>query len=199
MSDKKNFESKRNLRYTASSGEQSPHGRVLYRVTSQDGQSMSFHESTGQNATPNGPGNSRHVLINQGQSYEYLGDGFIHRKNIDSCMPAKHIKCKRGDVYIDADNGDIVLRGNNIRLHATGGDKDGDLTLAANKLIDIGDGTGSVRIQAEDITMKASKDLSIVATEQIQMQYGFFVASAFADENFGAISAHFKPLELKTL
>ena len=46
MSDKKNFESKRKLRHTISSGEQSPHGRVLYRVTTQDGQSMSFHEST---------------------------------------------------------------------------------------------------------------------------------------------------------
>lgn len=196
--DKKNFESKRNLRYVISSGEKSPHGRVLYRVCTADGQSMTFHETTGQNATPKGPGNSRHVLINQGESYEYLGDGLIFRDSpIKTCMPAKHIKCKRGDIYIEADNGDIVLRGNNIRLNARGAKGDGDVTITGKKLVDVD--APSVRIQGEDITMKASKDMSIVATEQIQMQYGFFCASSFADENFGAISQHFKPLNLRSL
>ena len=47
--------------------------------------------------------------------------------------PAKVIRAKNGDIHIDAMNGDIVLKGANIRLQAT--DSMGEVTVNAGKQV----------------------------------------------------------------
>ena len=57
-------------------------------------------------------GTGKHVLYTPGLSMEVLGEGLKVRDAGDvSCLPAKIIKCKRGDIIIECENGDITLRG----------------------------------------------------------------------------------------
>ena len=60
--DGKNVESRDFLRYSIRSGQQTPNGVTNFSVETQEGQSFSFHQSTGQGASPTGPGSGRAIL-----------------------------------------------------------------------------------------------------------------------------------------
>ena len=108
--DGKNVEERDFLRYSFSSGQPSIHGMTNFRVKSQEGQSFTFHQSTGVGTEPKGPGGGRAVLSTPGLYEEDLGNGLLFRESpITYCLPAKQINCKRGDIVLNADNGDIVL------------------------------------------------------------------------------------------
>ena len=108
--DGKNVEERDFLRYSFSSGQPSIHGMTNFRVKSQEGQSFTFHQSTGVGAEPKGPGGGRAVLSTPGLYEEDLGNGLLFRESpITYCLPAKQINCKRGDIVLNADNGDIIL------------------------------------------------------------------------------------------
>ena len=197
--DKKNIEYIRRLRYTLQSGQSSIHGDTNFQVLTQEGQSLSFHQSTGQGASEGGgPGTGKHVLTTPGMSMEVLGSGLKVRDPGDTTMlPTKIIKAKRGDMIFECENGDITLRARNIFIDANGGGQDGQFTVKAERIADIG--APDIRVQGEKITVKASKDMTVIAKGQFELKYGFMVAAAFADKNFGALTANLKKTQLSTM
>ena len=121
--DKKNIYRKNFPRFSLQSGQKSIHGDTNFQVQTQEAQSLSFHASTGEGASEGGgPGTGKAVLYTPGQSCEVLGEGLKVRTAGDVVqLPAKIIKCKRGDTIIECENGDITLRGRNINIEAVGG------------------------------------------------------------------------------
>ena len=195
--DKQNLECDKHLRYVVQSGQSSIHGDTLYELQTQEAQSFAFHSGTGQGGSGGGPGTGKAVLYTPGMSMEVLGDGLKVRDVGDiSQLPAKIIKCKKGDLILDCENGNILLRAKNIFVDADGGGQDGQFTVKAERIVDIG--APDIRIQGEKITAKASKDMTVIAKGQFELRYGFMVAAAFADESFGALTANLKKTQLST-
>ena len=195
--DNQNIERDVHLRYSTASGQSSIHGDTLYALQTQEAQQFSFHSGTGQGGSGGGPGTGKAVLYTPGMSMEVLGDGLKVRDVGDiSQLPAKIIKCKKGDLILDCENGNILLRAKNIFVDADGGGQDGQFTVKAERIVDIG--APDIRIQGEKITAKASKDMTVIAKGQFELRYGFMVAAAFADESFGALTANLKKTQLST-
>ena len=196
--DNQNTERDVHLRYSTASGQSSIHGDTLYALQTQEAQQFSFHSGTGQGGSGGGPGTGKAVLYTPGLSMEVLGDGLKVREAGDiSQLPAKIIKCKKGDLVLDCENGNILLRAKNIFVDADGGGQDGQFTVKAERIVDIG--APDIRIQGEKITAKATKDMTVIAKGQFELRYGFMVAAAFADENFGALTANLKKTQLSSL
>ena len=195
--DNQNIERDIHLRYSTASGQSSIHGDTLYALQTQEAQQFSFHSGTGQGGSGGGPGTGKAVLYTPGMSMEVLGDGLKVRDVGDiSQLPAKIIKCKKGDLILDCENGNILLRAKNIFVDADGGGQDGQFTVKAERIVDIG--APDIRVQGEKITAKASKDMTVIAKGQFELRYGFMVAAAFADESFGALTANLKKTQLST-
>ena len=197
--DKKNLERQAKLRYAIQSGQSSIHGDTNFQVLTQEGQSLSFHQSTGQGASEGGgPGTGKHVLYTPGMSMEVLGEGLKVRDPGDiSQLPAKIIKAKKGDMVFECENGNILLRAKNVFIDANGGGQDGQFTVKAERIADIG--APDIRVQGEKVTVKSSKDMTVIAKGQFELKYGFMVAAAFADERFGALTANLKKTQLSTM
>ena len=196
--DKKNLERTVKLRYAVQSGQSSIHGDTLYQVQTAEAQSFGFYANTGQGASGGGPGTGKHVLYTPGMSMEVLGEGLKVRDAGDiSQLPAKIVKAKKGDMIFECENGNIILRAKNIFVDANGGGQDGQFTVKAERIADIG--APDIRVQGEKITVKASKDMTVIAKGQFELKYGFMVAAAFADENFGALTANLKRTQLSTV
>ena len=195
--DKKNLERTVKLRYAVQSGQSAIHGDTLYQVQTAEAQSFGFYANTGQGASGGGPGTGKHVLYTPGMSMEVLGEGLKVRDAGDiSQLPAKIVKAKKGDMIFECENGNIILRAKNIFVDANGGGQDGQFTVKAERIADIG--APDIRVQGEKITVKASKDMTVIAKGQFELKYGFMVAAAFADENFGALTANLKKTQLST-
>ena len=197
--DKKNLERDVRLRYSVQSGQSTIHGDTNYQVITQEAQSFGFYQSTGQGASEGGgPGTGKHVLSTPGMSMEVLGSGLKVRDAGDiSQLPAKIIKAKKGDMIFECENGNILLRAKNVFIDADGGGQDGQFTVKAERMVDIG--APDIRVQGEKVTVKSSKDMTIIAKGQFELRYGFMVAAAFADKNFGALTANLKRTQLSTM
>ena len=197
--DGKNVESRDFLRYSFLSGQQTPNGVTNFSVETQEGQSFSFHQSTGQGASSTGPGSGRAILSTPGMYEEDLGDGLDFRESpISYLLPAKQINCKRGDIVLNAENGDIILRGQNIKFNAVGGKQDGTMTIKAKRSIDID--TAALRVQSDNATIFVrSEDLNVFVKNKCQFEYNIFVATAFSEKNFGVISKEFQSLNIRSL
>ena len=195
--DKKNLERTVKLRYAVQSGQSSIHGDTLYQVQTAEAQSFGFYANTGQGASGGGPGTGKHVLYTPGMSMEVLGEGLKVRDPGDiSQLPAKIVKAKKGDMIFECENGNIILRAKNIFVDANGGGQDGQFTVKAERLADIG--APDIRLQGEKITAKATKDMTVIAKGQVELRYGFMVAASFADANFGALTNNLKRTQLST-
>ena len=195
--DKKNLERTVKLRYAVQSGQSSIHGDTLYQVQTAEAQSFGFYGNTGQGASGGGPGTGKHVLYTPGMSMEVLGEGLKVRDPGDiSQLPAKIVKAKKGDMIFECENGNIILRAKNIFVDANGGGQDGQFTVKAERIADIG--APDIRVQGEKITVKAAKDMTVIAKGQFELKYGFMVAASFADDNFGALTANLKRTQLST-
>ena len=195
--DKKNLERTVKLRYAVQSGQSSIHGDTLYQVQTAEAQSFGFYANTGQGASGGGPGTGKHVLYTPGMSMEVLGEGLKVRDPGDiSQLPAKIVKAKKGDMIFECENGNIILRAKNIFVDANGGGQDGQFTVKAERIADIG--APDIRVQGEKVTVKAAKDMTVIAKGQFELKYGFMVAASFADENFGALTANLKKTQLST-
>ena len=197
--DKKNLERQSKLRYAVQSGQSSIHGDTNYEIQTQEAQSFGFYASTGQGASEGGgPGTGKAVLYTPGSYTEVLGEGLKVRNAGDiSQLPAKIVKAKRGDMIFECENGNILLRAKNIFVDANGGGQDGQFTVKAERIADIG--APDIRVQGEKVTVKSSKDMTVIAKGQFELKYGFMVAAAFADENFGALTANLKKTQLSSL
>ena len=197
--DGKNVEERDFIRYSFSSGQPSINGMTNFRVKSQEGQSFSFHSGTGIGGEQTGSGTGRAILSTPGLYEENLGDGLAFRSSpINYILPAKQINCRKGDIVLDAENGDIILRGQNIRFNAVGGKQDGVLTIEAKRSIDVD--TAALRVQSENATVFVkSGDLNVFVKNKCQFEYNIFVASAFSEKNFGVISKQFQSLNIRSL
>ena len=197
--DKKNVERQAKLRYAIQSGQSSIHGDTNYEIQTQEAQSFGFYASTGQGASEGGgPGTGKAVLYTPGSYTEVLGEGLKVRDSGDiSQLPAKIVKAKGGDMIFECENGDITLRARNIFIDANGGGQDGQFVVKSERLADIG--APDIRIQGEKISVKSSKDMTVIAKGQFELKYGFMVAASFADEKFGALTANLTKTQLGTL
>ena len=197
--DRKNLERDVKLRYSVQSGQSTIHGDTNYQVITQEAQSFGFYQSTGQGASEGGgPGTGKHVLSTPGMSMEVLGSGLKVRDAGDiSQLPAKIIKAKKGDMIFECENGNILLRAKNVFIDADGGGQHGQFTVKAERMVDIG--APDIRVQGEKVTVKASKDMTVIAKGQFELRYGFMVAASFADKNFGALTANLKKTQLSTM
>ena len=186
--DKKNIYRKNFPRFCFQSGQKSIHGDKNFEVQTQEAQSFAFHASTGEGASEGGgPGTGKAVLYTPGQSCEVLGEGLKVRESGDVIqLPAKIIKCKRGDTIIECENGDITLRGRNINIEAVGGGQDGVLNINGNRIIDLN--APDIRLQAEKILIDGKINVNIISNGFFQLRYGFAMAAAEADMNFGAMA-----------
>ena len=186
--DKKNLFRKNFPRFSVQSGQSSIHGDTNFEVQTQEAQSFAFHASTGEGASEGGgPGTGKAVLYTPGQSCEVLGEGLKVRESGDVIqLPAKIIKCKRGDTIIECENGDITLRGRNINIEAVGGGQDGVININGNRIVDLN--APDIRLQAEKILIDGKINVNIISNGFFQLRYGFAMAAAEADMNFGAMA-----------
>ena len=181
--DGQNLECEKHLRYVVQSGQSSIHGDTLYELQTQEAQSFAFHSGTGQGASGGGPGTGKAVLYTPGQSMEVLGEGLKVRSAGDIAqLPAKIIKCKRGDVVIDCENGDITLKARNINFDAFGGGQDGQFNIKATRV------ATDIRLQGEKILIKSDNTCNIISKGFLELKSGFTLSASFADENFGTMS-----------
>ena len=201
--DGQNLECDKHLRYVVQSGQSSIHGDTLYELQTQEAQSFAFHSGTGQGGSGGGPGTGKAVLYTPGMSMEVLGEGLKVRNNNDiSQLPAKIIKCKKGDIIIEAENGDITLRGRNINMEAVGGDQGGQFNIKATRVATID--SPDIRLQGEKILIKADNTTNIISKGFLELKSGFTLSASFADESFGTMAQVLKsattinPPSLKT-
>jgi hypothetical protein len=79
----------------------------------------------------------------------------------NSDIPAKIIHAANGDIVLDAKQGDIVLRGMNIRIEGIDG-LGGEVTINSSKTVQIG--APNVKVQSDGIiTMTAASTISTAA------------------------------------
>ena len=188
-----------------------------YPVTVGDGGSSTSTEA----GDANSPGGTSSIVLPAGtirglgggtgsiDAFQTYGDTYIHggsgggngddnspNSGDATQLPAKIIKCKKGDMIFECEDGNILLRARNVFVDANGGGQDGQFTVKAERIADIG--APDIRIQGEKITVKASKDMSIIAKGQMELRYGFMVAASFADDKFGALTANLRKTQLTT-
>jgi hypothetical protein len=103
--------------YVVKSGtEQAQTGKITdYAVYTDNGQGLAW--------TTDG----EHRSLTNKTSYDLSGID----PEMSSGVPAKVIRTKKGDIIIDAMDGDIIIRGNNVRLVATDGA--GEVTITSAK------------------------------------------------------------------
>ena len=186
--DRKNVEKDIRERYSFSSGSMhSIHGMSNFEVQTQESQTFGFYSNTGQGGTEGGPGTGKALLYTPGQSLEVLGTGLKVRNAGDNTeLPAKIIRCKNGDVIVDCYNGNITLRGRNITLDANGGGQDGQIILSANRIINAK--APDIRLQGEKILVDATNRVDIISKGFFQLKYGFSLAAAHGDMDFGVLA-----------
>ena len=186
--DRKNLEREVHERFAVQSGQSSIHGDTNYEIQTQEGQSFAFYADKGEGKSGSGgPGTGKAVLYTPGQSCEVLGEGLKVREAGDiQPVYAKTIKCLKGDMLIDCDNGDITLKARNINLVAQGGGQDGQFMVEACRLAQIT--APDIRVQGEKILISAKNSANIISKGFFQLKYGFALAAADADMSYGVMS-----------
>ena len=190
--DRKNVEQRQFARYSLKSGQMhSIHGMANFEVQTQESQVFGLYSNTGQGGTEGGPGTGKALLYTPGQSLEVLGTGLKTRNAGDNTeLPAKIIRCRNGDVIVDCYNGNITLRGRNITLDANGGGQDGQINLIANRIVDAQ--APDIRLQGEKILVDAKNRVDIISKGFFQLKYGFSLAAAHGDMDFGVLAQTLK-------
>ena len=186
--DGQNLERDVHLRYCVQSGQSSIHGDTLLEFQTQEAQSFAFYADKGEGKSGSGgPGTGKAVLYTPGQSCEVLGEGLKVREAGDiQPVYAKTIKCKKGDLLIDCENGDVTIKARNINLVAEGGGQDGQFFVEAARLAQIT--APDVRVQGEKILISAKNSANIISKGFFQLKYGFALAAADADMSYGVMS-----------
>ena len=190
--DRKNPENRVFSRYAFRSGQMhSIHGMANFQVDTAESQVFGFYSNTGQGGTEGGPGTGKALLYTPGMSTEVLGTGLKVRSAGDNSeLPAKIIRCKNGDVIVDCYNGNITLRGRNITLDANGGGQDGQIVLSANRIINAK--APDIRFQGEKVLIDATNRCDIISKGFFQLKYGFSLAAAHGDMDFGVLTQTLK-------
>ena len=185
--DEKNYEAEVFERHTRSSGDMdSIHGMSNYQITTQEGQCFGFYADTGQGkGGQGGPGTGKCVTNTPGMVMNVCGKGLKVRDEGDTTqLPAYQTVAKRGDVFTVCENGDVVIRARNIILEADGaGNKDGQIMINANRMIDIK--APDIKEQAEKILVRATQEID-TQTNLKKEKTNFNLGFNTADIDFGA-------------
>ena len=164
--------------YRVEAGQDSPYGRVNFRTLTNHGSGFGFYEDK--------PGMENFQCGVTGRSVEALGSMIERPRDAaqDVIYPAKWIKCKHGDIVLDADDGDIILKADNIILEAKGikDDQSGDIQMKANQAIHMN--APDVRIMGSNLRFTARKDFTISAKVTGGIVAGLLNMAASSD--FGA-------------
>ena len=186
--DGQNLERDVHLRYCVQSGQSSIHGDTLLEFQTQEAQSFAFYADKGEGKSGSGgPGTGKAVLYTPGQSCEVLGEGLkVRDAGARQPVYAKTIKCKKGDLLIDCENGDVTIKARNINLVAEGGGQDGQFFVEAARLAQIT--APDVRVQGEKILISAKNSANIISKGFFQLKYGFALAAADADMSYCVMS-----------
>ena len=186
--DGQNLERDVHLRYCVQSGQSSIHGDTLLEFQTQEAQSFAFYADKGEGKSGSGgPGTGKAVLYTPGQSCEVLGEGLKVRDAGDiQPVYAKTINCKKGDMLLQCENGDITIKARNINLVAEGGGQDGQFFIEASRIAQIT--APDVRVQGEKILISAKNSANIISKGFFQLKYGFALAAADADMSYGVMS-----------
>lgn len=143
-----NFVSKSTNFYSIDAGVQSEVsdlGLTYYRLTCGNGDGYGFYQ------------NGEYVINASKVSIERVGSESDKSVNDqDTFCPSKIILAEAGDIYFEAVGGDIILKGNNIYMHANGseGEKEGHVIINANQRF---------AAVGKDVSITASDSVSIHA------------------------------------
>lgn len=142
-------------RYRQESGMNSPYGVVSYRVLTNLGSGQGWY----QNGT-----SEDHQMAATGRSVESLGQNLKKVKTDveDPLNCAKIIQAKHGDIVIEALDGDLILRADNIIIDANGtrDNNDGDILIQANKAMKIT--APDLRVEGTQLKLLATKDFTLL-------------------------------------
>ena len=132
-------------------------GEVTYRLLTNNGASFGFYTKGGNRED--------YMTFVSGQSVEALGEEIKRPRDAaqDPVFPAKLINCKHGDAVIQCEDGDIILRADNIVFEAKGvtATNDGNITMKANKSITID--SPDTRVIGTNLRLQARKDFTMSA------------------------------------
>ena len=141
--------------YRVEAGQNSSFGNVSYRLLTNNGSGFSFHED--------GINRENLQTVVSGRSVEALGKQIERNRDAaqDEMVPAKLIKCFKGDYVVDCDKGDIIFRADNIKFLAKGDSStnDGDIHMQANKNIFMD--APDVRIVGSNLRLTARRSFTI--------------------------------------
>jgi len=138
--------------YTIDSGVDSTNndlGRTYYRLTCGNGDGYGFYE------------NGQFIVKASDVSIEKVGSN-NSKSSVDDFTPAKIILAENGDIYFEARNGDVIIKGNNIIMTANGsGDDEGHVLISANETFAVD--ANSTSIIAQENGILGAKDTLTIA------------------------------------
>jgi hypothetical protein len=114
------------------------------------------------------------VITDASQGFQYTMDGNKYDEcdgtSYETCgfkgqskLPAKVLRAVRGDIHIEALDGDIILKGNNIRIVATDGS--GEVTISSLKNVTVKSPIANIDGTNVNITGKNNVSLGGGSTE----------------------------------
>ena len=122
------------------------HGQTEYCMTTDTAQGLHFYKRG-------------HGKLHSNRSMEIISGETAKQGNLGVGIRAKH-----GAVFIDAADGDLVLRGRNIKI-MTNNNSEGQIVLNAAKIIDFK--APKLNLDASYIDIKATSDLNLIAGQLV--------------------------------
>ncbi len=122
------------------------HGQTEYCMTTDTAQGLHFYKRG-------------HGKLHSNRSMEIISGETAKQANLGVGIRAKH-----GAVFIDAADGDLILRGRNIKI-MTNNNSEGQIVLNAAKIIDFK--APKLNLDASYIDIKATSDLNLIAGQLV--------------------------------
>tara|TARA_B100000700_G_scaffold195966_1_gene215668 strand:- start:451 stop:1041 length:591 start_codon:yes stop_codon:yes gene_type:complete len=122
------------------------HGQTEYCMTTDTSQGLHFYTRG-------------HGKLHSNRSMEIISGETAKQANLGVGIRAKH-----GAVFIDAADGDLILRGRNIKIMTNNNDQ-GQIVLNATKIIDFK--APKLNLDASYIDIKATGDLNLIAGQLV--------------------------------
>lgn len=141
-----NFTVKKTNFYSIDSGVKSANedlGRTYYRLNCGNGDGFGFYE------------NGEFIVHANKVSIERVGAGNQEKQvnDVKTFSPSKIILAEKGDIFLQALGGDVILQGNNILMNANGSEQE----------------EGHIILTATNHIVSEGKDVSIIATQNARV------------------------------
>lgn len=122
------------------------HGQSEYMLTTDTEQSLHFYKRG-------------HCKLGSNKSMEIISGETAKQGNLGVGIRAHH-----GAIFIDAADGDLILRGRNVKI-ITANNDEGQIIMRANKIIDFK--APKLNLDASYIDIKATSDLNLIAGQLV--------------------------------